>query len=51
MMSIPFFLIAAALATVWSGHRQASLALWAAGLLSLLVLFRLHATDVLGLAL
>jgi Family of unknown function (DUF5993) len=51
MMSIPFFFVAAALAAAWSGYRQASLALWAAGLVTLLVLFRLHATDTLGLAL
>jgi hypothetical protein len=50
MMSIPFFLVAAALATAWSGNRQTSFALWAASLLTLLVLFRLHATDTLGLA-
>jgi hypothetical protein len=51
MMSIPFFLIVAALAAAWYGHRYASLALWAAGLLALLLLFRLHATDVLDLVL
>jgi hypothetical protein len=51
MMSIPFFLVAAALAAAWSGHRQASVALWALSLLTLLVLYRLHATDVLGIAL
>jgi hypothetical protein len=51
MMSIPFFLVVAALAAAWSDHRQASVALGAAALLTLLVLFRLHATDTLGLAL
>jgi Family of unknown function (DUF5993) len=51
MMSIPFFLIFAALAAAWSGHRQVSIALWATSLLILLVLYRLHATDVLGIAL
>ena len=40
-MSIPFFLIVAALAAAWFGHRHASLAFWAAGLLALLLLFRL----------
>jgi uncharacterized membrane protein len=50
MMSIPFFL-AVALAAAWSGYREASLASWAASLLTLLVLFRLHATDVLRIAL
>jgi Family of unknown function (DUF5993) len=51
MMSVPFFFVVAALAAAWSGHRQGSLVLCAAGLLTLLVLFRLHATDTLGVAL
>jgi hypothetical protein len=51
MMSIPFFLVVAALVAAWSGYRQVSLALCAAGLLTLLVLYRLHATDTLGIAL
>jgi hypothetical protein len=51
MMSIPFFLVVAAMAAAWSGYRQAAMVLCAAGLFALLVLFRLHATDTLGLAL
>jgi hypothetical protein len=51
MMSIPFFLVVAAMAAAWSGYRQAAMVLCAAGLVALLVLFRLHATDTLGLAL
>ena len=51
MMSIPFFLVFVALAAAWTGHRAASLAWWAAGILTLLVLFGLHATDVLSIAL
>jgi hypothetical protein len=51
MMSIPFFLVVAALAAAGTGHREVSLAFWAASILTLLVLFRLHATDVLGIAL
>lgn len=50
-MSIPFFLFAAGLATVWQGWRGAALALWALGIAVLLVLFRLHATDVLNIGL
>jgi Family of unknown function (DUF5993) len=50
-MSIPFFLVVAALAAAWYGHRAASLAFWAASLLALFLLFRLHATDVLAIAL
>jgi hypothetical protein len=51
MMSIPFFIVVAALAAARSGERRLAIALWAAGLLALLVLFRLHATDALGIAL
>jgi hypothetical protein len=51
MMSIPFFLVVAALAAAWSGSRQVSIALWAACVLTLLLLFRLHATDTLDLGL
>jgi hypothetical protein len=51
MMSIPFFLVAAALVAAWSGYRRVSVALWAAGLFTLVALFRLHATDALGIAL
>ncbi|MGA8651599.1 MAG: DUF5993 family protein [Xanthobacteraceae bacterium] len=51
MMSIPFFLVVAALATAWLGHRQTSLALCAASLLTLLMLFRMQAADALDIAL
>jgi hypothetical protein len=51
MMSIPFFLVVAALAAAWSGGRQVSMALWAVSLLTLLLLFRFHATDTLNLGL
>jgi hypothetical protein len=51
MMSIPFFLVVAALAAAWSGQRRVAIALCAAGLLALLALFRLHATDALDIAL
>jgi Family of unknown function (DUF5993) len=51
MMSIPFFFVVAALAAAWVGGRQVSMALWAASVLTLLMLFRLHATDTLNLGL
>jgi hypothetical protein len=51
MMSIPFFLVVAALAAARLGHRQTSMILCAASLVAVLVLFRLHATDALGIAL
>ena len=51
MMTIPFFVMAAALGAIWSGHRNLALALWGAALLTILVLFRIHATSQLGLGL
>jgi hypothetical protein len=51
MMSVPFFLIVAALAAAWSGYRRVSLTIWAASLLTLLLLFRFHATDALNIGL
>lgn len=51
MMTIPFFILAAALGAIWSGHRNLALALWGAALLTILVLFRIHATSQLGLGL
>jgi hypothetical protein len=51
MMSAPFLLVFAALLATWSGRHGASLFLWMAGILALLVLFRLHATSELGIAL
>ncbi len=50
-MSLPFFLFAAGLVAVWRGSRAAALGLWGLGLAVLLVLFRLHATDTLSIAL
>lgn len=50
MMSLTFFLVVAALLAAWLGFRGVSLGLWAVGLLALVVLFRLHATDALNLA-
>ena len=50
MMSLTFFLTVAALLAAWLGFRAVSLGLWAAGVLTLVVLFHLHATDVLNLA-
>ncbi len=51
MMTIPFFAIAAALGAIWSGHRNLALVLWGTALLTILVLFRVHATSQLGLGL
>ena len=51
MMSLPFFLILGGLAAAWFGRRGAALGFWLLGAAVLLVLFRLHATDVLNIGL
>lgn len=50
-MSLPFFAAFAAMAAAWSGRRTVAFGLWAATLVAILVLFRLHATDALDIAL
>jgi hypothetical protein len=49
MMFLPFLVLAAGLLAVFYGRRRWALGFWATGLLLLVVLFRLHATDVLNL--
>jgi hypothetical protein len=51
MMSIPFFLLAIGLVAVSAGNRGAAIGLWTAGLVTVLILFRLHATDTLNIGL
>jgi hypothetical protein len=51
MMTIPFFVLAAGMAAIWTGQRPLAVTLWAAGVLTILVLFRIHATSQLGLGL
>jgi len=51
MMSLPFVLFACGLGAAWMHRRGAALGFWAAGVLMLLVLFRMHVTDVLNIAL
>lgn len=51
MMSLPFFAAFAALLAGWKGRRGLAVACWALTLVILLLLFRLHATDSLGLSL
>jgi Family of unknown function (DUF5993) len=50
MMSLPFVLFACGLGAAWTQQRGAALGFWVAGVLMLLVLFRMHATDVLNIA-
>ena len=51
MMSLPFLLFACGLAAAWTSRRRAALGFWVAGVVLLLVLFRMHVTDVLNIAL
>jgi hypothetical protein len=51
MMSLPFVLFACGLGAAWTQRRGAAFGFWVAGVLMLLVLFRMHATDVLNIAL
>jgi hypothetical protein len=51
MMSLPFLLFACGLAAGWMQRRGAAMGFWAAGVLVLLVLFKLHATDALNISL
>ncbi|MFG1463676.1 DUF5993 family protein [Xanthobacter sp. DSM 24535] len=51
MMTVPFYGFFLALALVLAGQRRASMLVWAASLLAMLVLFKMHATDPLNLVL
>lgn len=51
MMSLPFFGVFLALAATLMGQRMAALALWVLSVATMLVLFRLHVTDPLNIAL
>ena len=51
MMTIPFFAFAAGLVAIWTGKHNVALGAWIAGLVTILVLFRIHVTSPLGLGL
>jgi hypothetical protein len=51
MMSIPFFMFAGGMAVAYYGRRDAAMGLWAVGLVVLLFLFKLHATEALDIGL
>ena len=51
MMSLPFLLFACGLGAAWLRQRGAAMGFWVAGLVVLLVLFRVHMSDVLNIAL
>jgi hypothetical protein len=51
MMSLPFLIFGCGLGAAWLRLRGAAMGFCAAGLVVLLVLFRIHMTDVLNIAL
>ncbi len=51
MMSLPFVLFACGLGAAWTQWRGTAVGFWLAGVVVLLVLFRIHATDVLNIGL
>jgi hypothetical protein len=51
MMSIPFFGVFLAFVATLAGSRTLALALWFVSMAAMVVLFKLHATDPLNIAL
>jgi hypothetical protein len=51
MMRLPFLLFACGMGAAWLRQRWAAIGFRVAGLVVLLVLFRVHMTDVLNIAL
>lgn len=51
MMSLPFFGVFLALAATLAGRRSIAFALWLLSMAAMLVLFKLHASDPLQIAL
>ncbi len=51
MMSLPFLLFACGLAAGWFSQRGVAISFWIAGVVVMLVLFRVHDSDVLNIAL
>jgi hypothetical protein len=51
MMSLPFLLFACGLGAAWLRQRGMAMGFWVAGVVILLVLFRVHYGDTLNIAL
>ena len=51
MMSLPFVLFACAVGAAWLRQRSVSIGFWLIGMVSMLILFRIHADDVLSIQL
>lgn len=51
MMSLPFVLFACAIGAAWMRQRGVSMGFWALGVVTMLVLFRVHMDTVLNISL
>lgn len=51
MMSLPFVLFACAIGAAWLRQRGMSVGFWLIGLVTMLVLFHIHVTEVLSIQL
>lgn len=51
MMSLPFLLFACGLGAAWMHYRGVAMGFWFVGFIAMLVLFRVHVTDGLNIAL
>jgi hypothetical protein len=50
-MSLPFLLFACGLGAAWLRQRGVAMGFWVMGLVAMLVLFRIHVTEVLNIGL
>ena len=51
MMGLPFLLFACGLGAAWLRQRVVAMGFWVAGMVVMLVLFRIHASSVVNIAL
>lgn len=51
MMSLPFILFACGIGSAWARQRGIAVGFWLIGLIVMLIVFRIHATGVLGIEL
>jgi hypothetical protein len=51
MMSLPFLLFACGLGAAWLRQRAVAMGFWVASMVVMLVLFRIHASSVVNIAL
>lgn len=51
MMSLPFVLFACAIGAAWMRQRSVSMGFWFFGLVTMLILFRVHMTESLNIQL